>query len=55
MKAAGLEHATLVGSSSGGGVAVDYALAHPEHVDGLVLVGPGSAASTSRPASSPAA
>jgi pimeloyl-ACP methyl ester carboxylesterase len=40
MKAAGLEHATLVGSSSGSGIAVDYALTHPETVDGLVLVGP---------------
>jgi 3-oxoadipate enol-lactonase len=40
MKAAGLEHATLVGSSSGSGIAVDYALTHPEAVDRLVLVGP---------------
>jgi 3-oxoadipate enol-lactonase len=40
MKAVGLEHATLVGSSSGSGIAVDYALAHPDAVDGLVLVGP---------------
>jgi 3-oxoadipate enol-lactonase len=32
--------ATLVGSSAGGGVAVDFALAHPEAVDGLVLAGP---------------
>jgi len=40
MSAVGLEHATLVGSSSGSGVAVDYALAHPETVDRLVLVGP---------------
>jgi pimeloyl-ACP methyl ester carboxylesterase len=40
MKAAGLEHATLVGSSSGSGIAVDYALTHPETVDGLVMVGP---------------
>jgi 3-oxoadipate enol-lactonase len=39
MKAAGVEHATLVGSSSGGGVAVDFALAHPGKVDGLILVG----------------
>jgi 3-oxoadipate enol-lactonase len=39
MKTAGVEHATLVGSSSGGGVAVDFALAHPEKVDGLILVG----------------
>jgi 3-oxoadipate enol-lactonase len=40
MKAAGLEHASLVGSSSGGGIAVDYALTHPDKVDRLVLVGP---------------
>lgn len=39
MKAAGIDHAVLLGSSSGGGVAVDYALAHPRAVDGLVLVG----------------
>ena len=40
MKAAGIEHATLVGSSAGGGVAIDFALAHPQAVDGLVLAGP---------------
>lgn len=40
MRTVGLEHATLVGSSSGSGIAVDYALAHPEAVDRLVLVGP---------------
>lgn len=40
MKAAGMDHATLVGSSSGGGIAVDFALAHPEAVDRLVLAGP---------------
>lgn len=40
LKALSIEHATLVGSSAGGGVAVDFALAHPEAVDGLVLVGP---------------
>ena len=39
MTAAGIGRATLVGSSSGGGVAVDFALAHPEKVDGLILVG----------------
>jgi 3-oxoadipate enol-lactonase len=31
----------LVGSSSGGQLAVDFALAHPRLVAGLVLVGPG--------------
>jgi len=40
MKAAGIDHATLVGSSAGGGIAVDFALAHPQAVDGLVLAGP---------------
>ncbi len=40
MKTVGIEHATIVGSSSGAGAAVDFALAHPEAVDGLVLVGP---------------
>jgi 3-oxoadipate enol-lactonase len=40
MKAVDMPHATLVGSSSGSGVAVDFALAHPEAVDRLVLVGP---------------
>lgn len=39
MKAAGVDHATLVGSSSGGGIAVAFALDHPRQVDGLVLVG----------------
>jgi 3-oxoadipate enol-lactonase len=39
MDAAGLEKATLVGSSSGGGVAVEFALAHPDAVDRLILVG----------------
>lgn len=40
MKATGIAHATLVGSSAGSGVAVDFALAHPDAVDGLVLAGP---------------
>ncbi len=40
MKSAGVEHATLVGSSAGSGIAVDFALAHPDAVDGLVLAGP---------------
>lgn len=35
----GVERAILVGSSSGGGLAIDYTLAHPERVDALVLVG----------------
>jgi 3-oxoadipate enol-lactonase len=40
MKAAGIEHAILVGSSAGGGIAVDFTLAHPQAVDGLLLAGP---------------
>ena len=40
MRAASMGHAVFVGSSSGGGLAVDFALAHPEAVDRLVLVGP---------------
>jgi pimeloyl-ACP methyl ester carboxylesterase len=40
MKAAGISRAALVDSSAGGGIAVDFALAHPEAVDALVLAGP---------------
>jgi pimeloyl-ACP methyl ester carboxylesterase len=39
MRAARVERASLVGSSSGGGLAVEFALAHPEAVERLVLVG----------------
>lgn len=35
----GVDRAILIGSSSGGGLAIDYTLAHPEHVDALVLAG----------------
>jgi 3-oxoadipate enol-lactonase len=41
MKALRLVRATLVGSSLGGATAIDFALAHPERVDRLVLVGSG--------------
>jgi pimeloyl-ACP methyl ester carboxylesterase len=34
----GIEHFTLVGNSMGGHTAWNYALAHPEKLDGLVLV-----------------
>ena len=40
MHAAGLEHAVLVGSSSGGGLAVDFTLQHLAAVDRLILAGP---------------
>ena len=33
-------HAVVVGSSSGGALAIDFALTHPEMVDGLFLIGP---------------
>lgn len=35
----GIASASLVGMSAGGGMVVDYCLAHPERVDALVLVG----------------
>jgi len=35
-----LGRAVFVGSSSGGGLAIDYALAYPDRVEALVLVGP---------------
>jgi pimeloyl-ACP methyl ester carboxylesterase len=40
MRATGADHAVLVGSSAGGGLALDFALAHPGQVDGLLLIGP---------------
>jgi pimeloyl-ACP methyl ester carboxylesterase len=40
MRAAGMDHAVIVGASAGGGIAVDFTLAHPKLVDRLVLVGP---------------
>jgi 3-oxoadipate enol-lactonase len=33
-------HAILVGNSSGGALAIDFALAHPDMVEGLFLIGP---------------
>jgi pimeloyl-ACP methyl ester carboxylesterase len=35
-----MERAILVGSSSGAGLAIDFALAHPEATVGLFLIGP---------------
>jgi 3-oxoadipate enol-lactonase len=40
LAATGTTSATFVGSSAGGGLAVDFALLHPEAVNGLVLIGP---------------
>jgi 3-oxoadipate enol-lactonase len=34
-----MQHAVIVGSSSGGALAIDFALAHPQMVDGLFLIG----------------
>jgi 3-oxoadipate enol-lactonase len=33
-------HAVVAGSSSGAALAIDFALAHPESVEGLLLIGP---------------
>jgi len=33
-----VEHAILMGSSGGGGICLDFAVQHPEMVDGLILV-----------------
>jgi|ERR1035438_2925860 3-oxoadipate enol-lactonase len=35
-----IERAVVVGNSAGGALAIDYALAHPEMVEGLFLIGP---------------
>ncbi len=34
----GVEHAVLMGCSGGGGICLDFALLHPDMVDGLILV-----------------
>lgn len=39
MRAAGMERAALIGGSSGGGLAINFALAHPDRVEALVLAG----------------
>ena len=41
MDAAGVGDAVIVGTSQGGRVALEVAIAHPERVSALVLVGPG--------------
>jgi pimeloyl-ACP methyl ester carboxylesterase len=38
MAALGIQHATVVGNSMGGGVAIGMALTHPERVDRLILI-----------------
>src|SRR5436190_13969522 len=35
-----VEHALVAGSSSGGALAIDFAIKHPKMVDGLFLIGP---------------
>src|SRR5260221_2888102 len=35
-----MQRAVIVGSSSGAGLAIDFALEHPERVDELILLGP---------------
>src|SRR5437868_2598996 len=35
-----VEHAVIVGSSSGAALAIDFAVAHPEMIDGLFLIAP---------------
>ena len=40
MKAAGMDHAVIVGASNGGGIAIDFTLAHSKQVDRLVVIGP---------------
>jgi 3-oxoadipate enol-lactonase len=37
----GIDRATLIGCSNGGRISIDFALAHPDRVDRLVLVAPG--------------
>lgn len=40
LKHLNVERAVIVGSSSGAALAIDFAIAHPEMVDGLFLIGP---------------
>ncbi|MEP6763258.1 MAG: alpha/beta hydrolase [Gemmatimonadaceae bacterium] len=41
LQALKISHATLIGLSMGGRIAIDFALAHPEVVDRLILAAPG--------------
>jgi 3-oxoadipate enol-lactonase len=40
MRQAHMDRAFIVGNSSGGGLALDFAVAHPQMVEGLFLIGP---------------
>jgi pimeloyl-ACP methyl ester carboxylesterase len=40
LRHANIGHAVIVGNSSGGALAIDFALEHPRMVDGLFLIGP---------------
>lgn len=40
MRAAGMHRATIVGASAGGGIAIDFTLAHPDQVERLAVIGP---------------
>jgi pimeloyl-ACP methyl ester carboxylesterase len=40
MRSVKMDRAILVGNSSGAGLALDFTLAHPEMVEGLMLIGP---------------
>jgi len=40
MNKANMKRAVIVGNSSGGALAIDFALAHPESTDALFLIGP---------------
>lgn len=40
MRQVDMDHAFVMGCSSGGGLALDFAVAHPAMVDGLLLIGP---------------
>ena len=40
MRQVHMDRAFIVGNSSGGGLALDFALAHPEMTEGLFLIGP---------------
>jgi pimeloyl-ACP methyl ester carboxylesterase len=41
LKSLRVQQATLIGLSLGGGISIDFALAHPSLIDALVLAGPG--------------